>query len=118
MLAYKKINFLLIVIIVQNSSKFTKLSALNIHSYSSPITQMRTKVPKKSKKEEKRNTLKTTSPQMILHIQNAQIMWQFPTKTKKEEKPEPPLIYYNVGKTYKQGILELKDQNMTYLNPY
>lgn len=53
---------------------------------------------------------------MIVHIQNTQIMWQFPIKSKKEEKPESPLMYYNVYKTQKQGILELKDENMTYLN--
>lgn len=35
----------------------TKLSPLNINSYSSPVTQVCTEVPKKSKEEEKRNTL-------------------------------------------------------------
>lgn len=55
---------------------------------------------------------------MMVCIQNTHIMWQFPTKSKKVEKPEPPLIYYNVYKTRKQGMLELKDENMTYLNFY
>lgn len=37
---------------------------------------------------------------IMARIQNTQIMWQFPTKSKKEIKPESPLIYYNGCKTH------------------
>lgn len=103
---------------VQNSRKFTKLSPLINNSYSSPSSEMCTEVPKKSKEEEKRNTQINTSPQMMVHTQNTQIKWQFPTKSKKQEKPESPLTYYSACKSLKQGILELKDENMTYLSFY
>lgn len=56
----------------------------------------------------------------MVDIQNTQKMWQFPPKYR-EEKPEWPFILCllkRVYKTHKQVVLELKDENVTYLSFY
>lgn len=62
------------------------------------------------------------SPQIMVHIQNTQKMWQFPTKYREEGKPESQfilcLIIKKSVKPHKQAMLEFKDENMTYLSFY
>lgn len=54
---------------------------------------MYAEVPKKSKEQEKKtHTLISRPPQMMVHIQNTQKMWQFPTKYRVEENPESQFI--------------------------